>query len=101
MFTNFIVAANTHATLDEMSDASFSMQSVSYQEMQAIGSSENFFYYYPSVYSLEFYWSDFRTKILLPFSHIHTTCYMSRQYHFFKGPNNIWSRVKLNQIAFN
>jgi hypothetical protein len=32
-----------HATIDELSDASFSMQSVSYQGKQVISSSQNFF----------------------------------------------------------
>jgi hypothetical protein len=80
MFSNVTLAANTHATIDELLDAPFSMHSVSYQGMQTISSSENFFYSHPSVYSSEFYWSDFRNKFFLPFSHIHTTYYMSRPY---------------------
>jgi hypothetical protein len=38
-------ATNTHATIEEMLDASFSTRSVSYQRKYVIGSSQNFLFY--------------------------------------------------------
>jgi hypothetical protein len=41
---NIAVVTNTHATIEELLDGSFSMWPVSYQGKYAISSSENFLY---------------------------------------------------------
>jgi hypothetical protein len=42
--TNVTAVTNTHATIEELLDASFSMWPESYQGKQAISSSQNFLY---------------------------------------------------------
>jgi hypothetical protein len=44
---NFIAVTNTHATVEKLLEASFSMRSVSYQGKQANNSSEKFLFIFP------------------------------------------------------
>jgi hypothetical protein len=50
---NLTVAMNTHATIEELLDASFSMRSVSCEEKVAISPSHNFLLYMPILFK---YW---------------------------------------------
>jgi hypothetical protein len=66
---NVTAVTNTHATIEELLEASFSMWPVSYQGKQAISSSQNFLVY------LSFYLKTLMLRLTLVELYLHVPVY--------------------------